>query len=172
MLFPAQIKKLYSKVENWCKNLKNSSIKTMLLVGSTGVGKTYLTECICNELINKNNVVNYYTSFALNDLFYKYHTSFSQNRVGLLDGVMNCDVLIIDDFGSEPKLKSTEEYFYALFNERLTKNLTTIITTNLNPLQIMDNYGERTFSRLNNKKSCVMFSLNNKDLRLKKDTSK
>lgn len=164
---PKETKKLYLKIFNWCKDIKNSKVKTMLLVGDTGVGKTYLTECICNEIINKNIVVNYYTSFALNDLFYKYHTSFSENRVGLLDGVMNCDVLIIDDFGSEPKIKTTEEYFYALINERSIKKLTTIISTNLSPMQIMDKYGERTFSRLNNKQSSVLFKMNNDDLRIK-----
>ena len=166
---PEETKKLYNKILDWCKNIKTSNKKTIVLMGNTGVGKTYLTECICNELINKNIVVNYYTSFALNNLFYKYHTSFSESRVGLLDGVMNCDVLIIDDFGSEPKIKITEEYFYALFNERLNKNLATIVTTNLNPMQILDRYGERTFSRLNNKKSCALLKMNNKDLRLKKD---
>ena len=164
---PKEVSKLYTKLFNWCKNINKSSIKTILLVGDTGVGKTYLTECVCNELINKNVVVNYYTSFALNDLFYKYHTSFAENRAGLLDGVMDCDVLIIDDFGSEPKIKTTEEYFYALINERSTKKLSTIISTNLSLSQIMDRYGERTFSRLNNKSSCVLFKLNNDDLRLK-----
>ena len=92
-----EVKKTYLKIFDWCKNIKNSKTKTMILVGDTGVGKTYLTECICNELISKNVVVNYYTSFALNDLFYKYHTSFSTNRNGLLDGPMDCDVLIIDE---------------------------------------------------------------------------
>ena len=163
-----QIKKLYKKVEDWCENLKDSKCKTLVLSGNPGVGKTYLTECICNSLINKNLVVNYYSSFALNDLFSKYHSSFYQNRAGLLDGVLECDVLIIDDFGSEPKTKSTEEYFYSVLNERLVKNKHTIISTNLMPMQILDKYGERTFSRLNNKATSVMFKIDNSDLRLKK----
>lgn len=163
-----QIKKLYKKVEEWCEKLNESKIKTVVLSGNPGVGKTYLTECICNNLINKNLVVNYYSSFALNDLFSKYHSSFYQNRAGLLDGVLECDVLIIDDFGSEPKTKSTEEYFYSVLNERLVKNKHTIISTNLMPMQILDKYGERTFSRLNNKASSVMLKIENSDLRLKK----
>ncbi|MBQ3047912.1 MAG: ATP-binding protein [Clostridia bacterium] len=163
-----QIKKLYKKVEEWCDNLSQSKCKTLVLSGDPGVGKTYLTECICNKLINKNLVVNYYSSFALNDLFYKYHTAFYQNKAGLLDGVLESDILIIDDFGSEPKTKATEEYFYAILNERLVKNKHTIISTNLLPMQILDKYGERTFSRLNNKASSVMIKIENKDLRLKR----
>lgn len=163
-----QIKKLYKKVQDWCENLNESKCKTLVLSGNPGVGKTFLTECICNNLINKNLVVNYYSSFALNDLFSKYHSSFYQNRAGLLDGVLECDVLIIDDFGSEPKTKSTEEYFYSVLNERLVKNKHTIISTNLMPMQILDKYGERTFSRLNNKATSVMLKIDNSDLRLKK----
>lgn len=161
-------KKLYSKIEGWCDKLPDTKYKTLVLSGNTGVGKTYLTECICNKLISKNLVVNYYSSFALNDLFYKYHTSFAENKAGLLDGVLGCDVLIIDDFGAEPKVKSTEDYFYAIINERLVKNKYTIISTNLLPLQILDRYGERTFSRLNNKATSVMLKMDNQDLRLKK----
>ena len=86
----------------------------------------------------------------------------------MLDGVLESDVLIIDDFGSEPKTKATEEYFYAILNERLVKNKHTIISTNLLPMQILDKYGERTFSRLNNKASSVMLKIENKDLRLKR----
>lgn len=161
-------KKLYNKIESWCNKLPDTKYKTLVLSGNTGVGKTYLTECICNKLISKNLVVNYYSSFSLNDLFYKYHTSFAENKSGLLDGVLSCDVLIIDDFGAEPKVKSTEDYFYAIINERLVKNKFTIISTNLLPLQILDRYGERTFSRLNNKASSVMLKIDNKDLRLKR----
>lgn len=162
------MQKLYKKIEDWCENLENIKFKTLVLCGNPGVGKTFLTECICNNLISKNLVVNYYSSFALNDLFSKYHSSFYQNRAGLLDGVLDCDVLIIDDFGAEPKTKSTEEYFYSVLNERLVKNKNTIISTNLMPMQILDKYGERTFSRLNNKATSVMFKIENKDLRLKK----
>lgn len=164
-----QIEKLYNKIKNWCDNLNSSKCKTLVLCGAPGVGKTYLTECICNSLIKKNLVVNYYSSFALNDLFSKYNSSFYQNRAGILDGVLDCDVLIIDDFGSEPKTKWTEEYFYSVLNERLVKNKHTIISTNLMPMQILDKYGERTFSRLNNKASSVMLQVQNSDLRLKKN---
>ena len=118
--------------------------------------------------LRKNNVVNYYTAFALNDLFLKYRSSFYEDRVGVLDGVLESDVLIIDDLGSEPNMKNTEEYFYLLFNERLSKNKSTIITTNLALEQLLARYGERTFSRLCNKANSLMIKIQNKDLRLKR----
>ncbi len=166
-LEPDKIKTLYSKIENWCNCLPDTQYKTVLVSGETGVGKTYLIDCVCNNLIQKNVVVNYYTAFALSDLFLKYRTSFTQNNSGLLDGVLNCDVLIVDDLGSEPNLKNNEEYFYLLFNERLVKNKFTIITTNLLPSQLMDRYGERTFSRLRDKRSSTFIKIENPDLRRK-----
>ncbi|MBQ9792165.1 MAG: ATP-binding protein [Clostridia bacterium] len=165
---PEDIKKLYEKLQNWCENLENSKYKNLLLSGPTGVGKTYLVESICNNLISKNVIINYYTAFALNDLFLKYRTSFNENRAGLLDGVLQCDVLIIDDLGSEPNMKNNEEYFYSVFNERLTNNKSTVITTNLDLEQLFKRYGERTFSRLCNKANSVLIKINNADLRLKR----
>ena len=165
---PENIKKMYDKIENWCDNITTSKYKNMLISGDTGVGKTYLLDSICNKLIEKNVVVNYYTAFALSDLFLKYRSSFSEAKAGLLDGVLFCDVLIIDDLGSESNIKNNEEYFYSLFNERLVKNKSTIITSNLNIEQLLYRYAERTFSRLCNKANSVIIKINNKDLRLTK----
>lgn len=163
---PESIKKMYDKIENWCENITTSKYKNMLISGNTGVGKTYLLDSICNKLIEKNIVVNYYTAFALSDLFLKYRSSFNEAKAGLLDGVLTCDVLIIDDLGSESNIKNNEEYFYSLFNERLVKNKSTIITSNLDMEQLLYRYGERTFSRLCNKANSVIIKINNKDLRL------
>lgn len=164
---PEKIKTIYTKIENWCNSLQITEYKTILISGTTGVGKTYLIDCVCNNLIEKNVVVNYYTAFALSDLFLKYRTSFAEKGSGLLDDVLNCDVLIIDDLGSEPNFKNNEEYFYLLFNERLVKNKFTVITTNLLPAQLMDRYGERTFSRLRNKRTSTFIKIDNSDLRIK-----
>lgn len=165
---PQQMKTIYTKLESWCNNLPNTKYKNLMLSGAPGVGKTYLIESMCNNLINRNMYINYYTSFALSDLFLKYRTSFNENKAGMLDGILNCDVLIIDDFGSEPNIKNTEEYFYLVFNERLAKNKSTIITTNLNLEQILVRYGERTFSRLCNKANSLTIKIDNSDLRLKR----
>lgn len=165
---PETMKKVYFTMENWCNSLSDTKYKTILLSGSTGVGKTYLIDCMTNALINKNVVVNYYTAFMLNDLFLKYRSSFYENRAGILDDVLNCDVLFVDDLGAEPNIKNSEEYFYLLFNERTLKNKFTVVTTNLSLDKLMLRYGERTFSRLCNKKSSLLLNIENKDLRLKK----
>ncbi len=162
------IKKMYEKIENWCDKIEDSEYKNLLLSGKTGVGKTYLVECICNKLIKKDMSVCFLSAFALNNLFLKFHTTFDDTKSTLLDGVLNSDVLIIDDLGTEPKYKNvTEEYFYLVLNERLTKNKKTIITTNLLLQEILNKYQERTFSRMCNKRNSILVNMGNKDLRLK-----
>ena len=162
-----KIKNMYQKIEKWCDN--SSKYKNILLCGQTGVGKTFLVECICNKLMSQNKLVNFFSAFALNNLFLKFHTTFDETKNSMLDGVLNCNVLIIDDLGSEPKFKNvTEEYFYLIINERLVKNKSTIITTNLSPNQIRDKYGERVFSRICNKENSLLIKIENNDLRLKK----
>lgn len=165
---PENIKKMYNKIENWCNTVTTSKYKNVLISGNTGVGKTYLLDSVCNKLIEKNVVVNYYTAFALSDLFLKYRSSFNEAKAGLLDGVLTCDVLIIDDLGSESNIKNNEEYFYSLFNERLVKNKSTIITSNLKMEQLLYRYGERTISRFSNKANSIRIKIDNKDLRLTK----
>jgi DNA replication protein DnaC len=61
-----------------------------------------------------------------------------------------------------------KEYLYLILNERMLNNLSTIITTNLEPGEILTNYGERIFSRLVNKKTSICINLDGEDLRLKK----
>ena len=163
------MKVVYDKIKNWCDKIEESKFKNLLLSGSTGVGKTYLVECACNELLNRDKFVSFYSAFSLNNLFLKYHTTFDESKSTLLDGVLGCDVLVIDDLGSEPKFKNvTEEYLYLVLNERLSKGKSTIVTTNLSLDEILDKYGERVFSRLCNKSNSLIVHMGNKDLRLKR----
>ena len=163
-----QISKIYYKIKEWCEKIKETKYKNLVISGATGVGKTYLSECICNAFLKKDMIINFHTAFSLNNVFYKYATTFGNDKMAILDDILKCDVLFIDDFGSEPKMKNSEEYFYTLINERTLNQKVTIISTNLSPLQILDRYGERTFSRISNKANSLMIKIGNSDLRLKK----
>ena len=164
-----KIKKTYDKIECWCDKFEQSDYKNLLLSGKTGVGKTYIVESICNKLIKKDAFVCFLSSFALNNMFLKFHTTFDDSKGKILDSVLNCDALIIDDFGTEPKYKNvTEEYFYLILNERLCNNKRTIITTNLSLEGILEKYGDRVFSRICNKRNSLLLRIENNDLRLKR----
>lgn len=160
--------KAFEIMEKWCD--LNSSKINVLLSGKTGTGKTFLTECIANKLMKKSCVVLFTTAFNLNNSLLNYHTCFDSNRNDFIEPYLEAEYLIIDDLGTEPMLKNvTKEYLYLILNERMSNNLSTIITTNLAPADILATYGERIFSRLMDNKTTIRANIDGVDLRLKKD---
>ena len=166
---PDKVKEYYKKFESWADRFPDIKIHNIVLQGNTGTGKTYLASSICNRLTSRNFTIQSYTAFGFNNLMLKYHTSFDETRGSIIESVLDCDVLYIDDLGSENILKNvTIEYLFLVLNERLIKNKSTIITTNLTPDQILNRYGERVFSRLMNKSNSVLVKLDGEDMRLKR----
>lgn len=158
---------LYTAMQKWCKDSSRYSL--ILLCGQTGVGKTYLTECMANELIENNNVVYFSSAFSVNQDLLKFHTTFDTTKSEYLSNLLEPDYLFIDDLGTEPILKNvTVEGLYNIIATRLEKNKKTVISTNLDLAEIEKRYGERIFSRIVNKRTSLCFSLENSDLRLKK----
>lgn len=158
----------FNLMQNWC-NTKNNKIN-VLISGFTGAGKTFLTECVANELIKKNRLVLFTSAFNLNNSLLNYHISLDAGREQIIKPYLESEVLIIDDLGTEPMIKNvTCEYLYMIVNERMLNNLPTIVTTNLDMTDILDHYGERVFSRLSNKKVSILIRLENEDLRLKNE---
>ena len=159
----------YKNMSKWVEKFPTSKYKNFVFVGPAGGGKTYLTECIANALIEKQIVVNFVTAFNLNNLMLKYHTTFDETKNNILEGYINCPLLIIDDLGTEPILNNvTKEYLYLILNERIINDRCTIVTTNLSPDGLIDRYNERIFSRLFNKQNSLKINFSNQDLRLKK----
>ena len=84
-------------------------------------------------------------------------------------GGPQADLLVIDDLGTEPMRKNvTKEYLLILLNERIAKGKSTIITTNLNPEQVLEKYEERIFSRMFNKRETLILQFVGKNQRLKR----
>lgn len=152
-------------MQAWCN--KNSEKNMVYLLGQTGTGKTHLLECMANEFIKQNKIVMLTTSFNLTQLFIKYHSS--KEKSDILGDVLGCEVLFIDDLGTEPFFNNiTREYTYLVINERRMKNLKTVITSNLTPSELKDRYDERIFSRILDKKTSITLKLDGCDKRLKK----
>jgi len=164
-----QLKALRTKFEDWCKDYPNVDVKTFVICGATGVGKTFLTECVASSMIKQGYLVSFISAFGLNSNFLKYHTTFDASKQTYYDVLTEPELLVIDDLGTEPLLKNvTTNYLCALLSDRLNSGKATIITTNLGLNQLLDRYGERVYSRLANKQTGNMFKLSGDDLRLKK----
>lgn len=156
-------KKTLDFLKTWCEKYPNTTKININIIGGSGSGKTFLLECVANEMINQNFTVCYKTAFELNELARQYHMGKSYTFADCLDA----DILLIDDLGTEPVLKNiTKEYLYNLINTRQVNNRPTFISTNLSLENILSRYDERIFSRLGNKNLSINIKLDSKDKRL------
>ena len=147
----------------WCSRFPNTTKLNINIIGGAGSGKTFLLECVANEMLNKNMAICYKTAFELNELARLYHIGKSFSFADCL----NADILFIDDLGTEPILKNvTKEYLYNLINVRQINNKPTFITTNLSLDDILARYDDRIFSRLGNKNLSTNIQLTSKDKRM------
>jgi len=129
----------------------DSDHKNLLIYGNTGLGKTFLTNCIAREILNSGHTVLYYTTFSFMDMLSKYtfkYEDYPKESFAHRESLMSCELLIIDDLGTELTNAFATEQLYSIVNERLLNNLSTVISTNLMPGEINQRYGERIFSRL------------------------
>lgn len=135
---------------NFIKNFNNPNEKNLLFTGNTGLGKTFLSNCIANEILKQGETVLYQTAPIMLDEIIDYR--FGKKDSFIYDNILNADLLIIDDLGTENlnSLKFTE--LFNVINTRLlnqNNHITkTIISTNLSLNNLFQNYDERIFSRL------------------------
>ncbi len=120
--------------------------RSLLFHGPTGVGKTFLSNCIARELIDTGHSVVYFTAISLFDQLAR--ETFGEDRSAEQSPVVDCDLLIIDDLGTELVNSFTAGMLFYIVNERLTHGRSTIISTNLSPQELADLYTERVSSRI------------------------
>lgn len=143
----------------------------LLVCGNTGVGKTFLTNCIARELINAGYGVVY---LSANELFtiledYKFRRNNSPDSETIHErhtAIHECDLLIIDDLGTELVNNFAITQLFHLLNNRQLQRHSTIISTNLSMQHIKETYSERIFSRIAS--SYDYIRLFGEDIRLKK----
>jgi len=148
----------------------NKKQDNLLFIGNTGVGKTFLANCIAKELLDRGYTVIYLTAFRLFDILEKNKFSrdeeSSSEASNQFDYILDCDLLIIDDLGTELNNAFTNSQLYVILNERLLRQKSTIISTNLSLPNINATYGERIFSRIVS--NYKVHRIIGKDIRLQK----
>ena len=156
-----------------CKNFTENFDKTfenILLCGTVGIGKTFLSNCIAKEILDQGHSVLYLSSFQLFDLMAKNAFSGNAPKEDSLakqyPHIFESDLLIIDDLGTELTNSFTMTGFFLVINERILRKKSTLISTNLSPEEILTTYTERTASRIIS--NYTMLKLSGSDIRLRK----
>ena len=135
---------------NFINNFDDLNEKNLLFTGNTGLGKTFLSSCIANEILKKQKTVLYQTAPIMLDSIIDYR--FGKNSTNIYNNILDVDLLIIDDLGTEciNNMKFTE--LFNIINTRLlnqnNKSTKTIISTNLSIQNLFNSYDERIVSRL------------------------
>lgn len=139
-----------SRVLRYCQNYAdnfNSHSESILMKGATGLGKTHLSLAIANEAIKRGYGVIYASAPQLVSKLEKIYFSNKEDD-STFDMLVECDLLIIDDLGTEFHSQFSVSQLYNIFNSRMLSNKPVIINTNLTIRDLQENYTDRFVSRI------------------------
>ena len=122
------------------------SSPNLLFMGDSGLGKTHLTLAIVSGVIEKGYNVIYGSAYNLFSAVENDH--FSSEKGDSYENMLECDLLVIDDLGTEFSTSFTQSTLYGLINSRILSGKPTIINTNLSMADIEKRYTPRISSRL------------------------
>lgn len=148
-LSPRQnMENIYGFAVNYVQHFGSGS-KNILFYGNSGLGKTFLANCISKSLLDMQKTVLYNTSAGLIDMLRAIRFDDSKDEHDeALSEIMNCDMLVIDDLGTETMNSFSYSELFNIINTRLLKNKKMIISTNYTLDDLLKNYPERITSRI------------------------
>ncbi|MBD5445038.1 MAG: ATP-binding protein [Lachnospiraceae bacterium] len=134
---------------NFVKNF-NSDYHNLFFYGTVGTGKSFLSNCVAKELIESGHSVIYFSSSGLFDLLSKYSFDFKnrEDQIEQHNDLYQCDLLIIDDLGTELTNQFVTSQLFSLLNGRHMGKKATVISTNLSLEELRNRYSDRIFSRI------------------------
>lgn len=156
-----------------CREFINDfpSAQNLLLHGSTGTGKTFLSHCIAKEIMDKGYTCVYVTAFQLFDILTSQAYQKRKDHLPMsYQLIFHCDLLVIDDLGTELNNAFITSQLFHCLNERQLREKSTLISTNLSVRNLKERYTERIVSRIiENYTICQLYG---EDIRLKKSFSR
>ena len=143
----------FEKCVNLCHNFVQNfkqHYHNLFFYGTVGTGKSFLSGCIAKELLDRGHSVIYFSSSGLFDTLarYSFDSKSKDALSGFYEDLYNCDLLIIDDLGTELTNTFVASQLFSCLNERDLRKKATIISTNLSLEELRDRYSDRVFSRI------------------------
>lgn len=134
-------KDIYKIGINYCKNWKDMKAQNvgMTFMGPPGIGKTFLTFCIANKLLEQFVPVIAISSINIINRIYESYGKFGEEgEVTIINQLKNADLLILDDLGAEHEGRKGKEkqIIYSIIDSRIRAKKPMIVTTNLNKQQL------------------------------------
>ncbi len=162
----AQMEIIYDACVSYARHFSTSS-KNMLFTGGTGLGKTFLSGCIAQDVVAQGYSVVYDTAIHLFSCLEKQKFGgATEEELRMAERIMACDLLILDDLGTEMLTSFISPALYSMINGRILTEKPTIISTNLSMAELSKRYTPQIASRLAGEYITLMFL--GQDIRLQK----
>lgn len=156
------MKNNYDYCKEYAENFTTNS-PGIFMNGKTGLGKTHLSLAIANVVLDKGFDVYYGTIQSIMDKLEGEHFGRLPREESIKEDILTCDLLIIDDLGTEFATQFTNAELYNILNSRILASLPTIISTNLNFNDVAEKYSQRVASRIMGSSDSMYFC--GKDIR-------
>ncbi|MBO4452336.1 MAG: ATP-binding protein [Clostridia bacterium] len=159
-----KMRAVYENCRKYADSFPNINASGILMTGGTGLGKTHLSAAIANAVCDKGYYTVYETAQQIADTFDSVR--FNRGDKADKDRYENCELLLIDDLGSECRTNYSVATIANLIDLRMVNGRQTVISTNMSPRDLRKNYGERLFSRLLGE--FVLLEFSGEDVRMQK----
>lgn len=144
-----KMSRVYSIIKSRAESFNLNESCNIAMFGGTGLGKTHLSSAFAGRLIERGFDVLYTSAVGMISDFENRRFGNGQNAdSGNADRYTECELLIIDDLGTEVTNQFTVSCIYNVINSRLNKKLSTVISTNLSPTEFRQRYWDRITSRV------------------------
>lgn len=139
----------YKIAMKYVKTFKEWNGESLMIWGDPGNGKTHLAAAIVNELSEKGYIVVFQ---SVPELLQRIRSTFNsenkENETQIMRALLECDLLILDDIGAEKTTEWVEEKLFNIIDGRYRKELPTLYTSNLQPKELQNQVGKRSYDRM------------------------
>lgn len=158
------IRVIRKRCEEYANSFAAGEGKGILLCGKSGLGKTFIMNCIAQRVLERGYSVVIISAYKLIEVMRRFQ--FDEEGVEKVQDVLSCDLLCIDDLGSEPMIKGvTVSSIYHIINERRNANRATIASTNFSVEQLYEYYEDRIAARFCDQSRMMILPFIGEDVR-------